>query len=95
MVKRQRTKWVFIHKYSNGRLRVGSVSNPNPKRFRSPRDTVWVQWTFDDAPEIEFAVRPDEALALASGLTWTVSEYELGKAELKIQDKERKAARDG
>jgi hypothetical protein len=82
---RQRTTWGFVHKYSNGRLRVGSVSNPG-KRFRSPRDTVWVQWTFDDAPEIQFALRPDEALALASGLTWIVSEHQLGKVEKKIQD---------
>ncbi len=87
---RQRTKWGFVHKYTNGRLRVGSVSNPNPKRFRSVRDTVWIQWTFKDAPNIEFALRPDEALALASGLTWVVSEHQMGRVELEIQKQERK-----
>lgn len=87
---RQRTRWRFVHKYSNGQLRVGSVSNPNPNRFRSVRDTVWVQWLFDDAPDLEFALRPDEALALASGLTWIVSEHHLGRIERETQEREER-----
>ncbi len=68
---RQRTRWLAKWRYTKGHyVRAGIVNNL--KHARDPRDVIRLQthWLSSD---IDWTMRPDEALALINVLTHTVS----------------------
>lgn len=83
---KQQTQWLFRYPYKNGRLRAGWVYNLNPKRFNNPRDNVRLQWEVDGKAVSDLYMRPDEALAMAAGLTWVVGEKAVGTQESETQN---------
>jgi len=84
-VAKQQTRWLFKYPYKNGLLRAGWIHNLNPATVNNPRDNVRLRWSLKGRKDIDLCMRPDEALAMAAGLSWVVGEKVLGAQEVEAQ----------
>lgn len=89
---RQRTTWLFHRSYLNGLLRIGFVHNLNPKNARI-RDVVRLQGWKDGKIDMNYYMRPDEAMAMVAGLSWVVGQKWVGEQEVEAQRQERKSGK--
>ena len=69
---RQRTRWLARWRYTKGHfVRAGIVNNL--KDARDPGDVIRLQTHWLDDGDIDWTMRPDEALALVSVLNHAIS----------------------
>ncbi len=69
---RQRTRWLSKWRYSRGHyVRAGIVKNL--KHARDPDDVIRLQTRWLDNSDIDWTMRPDEAMSLVNVLTHAVA----------------------
>ena len=89
MAKRQTTRWHYRATYSNGKkLNVGVIHNPDLKIVNHIRDVIRIKSQWIEENDIDWAIRPDEAMDLVEGLATAVADV-MGREEIVRQKVER------
>lgn len=92
---RQTTRWHYRAHYSNGkRLSVGVIHNPDLRSVNHIRDVIRVKSQWVEGNDIDWAIRPDEAMDLVEGLTTAVANV-MGREEIARQKAERRGQPEG
>ena len=70
MAKRQTTRWHFRRRYRNEKeLMVGIIHNPDLRSVNSLRDVIRIKTRWVKENDVDWAIRPDEAMDLLHGLS--------------------------
>ena len=90
---KQTTRWHYRRKYRNGKeLAVGVIHNPDLRRVNHIRDVIRVKTSWVEGNDIDWVIRPDEAMDLVLGLTTAVVDV-MDTEEITRQKAERRGSR--